>query len=76
MNILGAITSFIFTSLFFLDHLISFVWMFTLLFIFAQMINKPSKVSETMLHHSKMQPAPAICFPALLVQLARQPFLH
>lgn len=59
-----------------LEHLISFVWMCMLLFIFTQMTNKPPKVSETMLHHSKMQPAPAICFPVLLAQLARQPFRH
>lgn len=61
--------------LFLVKHLIS-VWMCTLLFIFTQMTNKPPKVSETLLHHSKMQPAPAICLPVLLAQLARQPFRH
>lgn len=40
------------------------------------MINKPQKVSETLLHHSRVQPAPAICLPVHLAQLARQPFRH
>ncbi len=47
-----------------------------LLLIFTLMINKPPKVSETLLHHSRVQPAPAICFPVHLAQLARQPFRH
>ncbi len=47
-----------------------------LLLIFTLMINKPPKVSETLLRHSRVQPAPAICFPVHLAQLARQPFRH